>query len=639
MSCDLNKMPNQVSPGTPGRVVVRRGQSLGQSPESAKSPTVGGSGPSVRRSSDKSRTIPPRDRSLPRLEPRAFSPVTPKRDLSLPRHFTPRRVSSLSARKGVVNPRSGAALPGSDSVQGLLRLSDFLAAGDKLKNALERMGWRRTGALPPREADVFRLFAVKSKGSVSHTTRIDRAELKMGLTRLRKGWVDADELDSVLAAHDLEGRGSLGFEDFRAFLLGRRLPTASPIMPADHGLSVDPTLDADPGMSPEAVDLLARIRAADLLDNNNDDDAVSLHPLASLALAASTPKSVAGVAALPLAQPDAARPPPSGTATPPRHLYEEQSPPISPHLGASSSPSPLHDARTLAHLSHCNTASQYSSETGTPWHNPRPLSPQVSRSYSQSLKRPSAALEEAFAQSAAFKARAAEAVARLTGLVAGAEVAARGCSDPFVASALAGLYARLDALNDAAGNVARAHVHFSAQYLGARRMVRDEVHGCRNACALAPLHLLASAPLPPSPQAAEAARVTPVSSAAYAASAALVTRHLRGLAASAVAASAAQDVAQGVAQDVTQDVAQDFSAGAAVGAATGCRGAAVSSALVRLVDSLELRLEGLKDRARHVAMTHERLALGRDGAERRVRATTGRRVSDSRPAQPLTILI
>jgi len=96
------------------------------------------------------------------------------------------------------------------------RLADFLAAKELMKDGLVRLGWQPglAGSPPPRDSEIFKLMDIKGDGV------IDPQELKIGLTRLRKGWVESAELKRVLTAYDTNGDGVLQPSEFSAFVRG-----------------------------------------------------------------------------------------------------------------------------------------------------------------------------------------------------------------------------------------------------------------------------------------------------------------------------------------------------------------------------------------------------------------------------------
>jgi len=84
-----------------------------------------------------------------------------------------------------------------------------------MKDGLMRLGWQPgvVGSPPPRDTEIFKLMAIKGDGVV------DPQELKIGLTRLRKGWVVSAELKRVLTAYDAND-GVLQPSEFSAFVRG-----------------------------------------------------------------------------------------------------------------------------------------------------------------------------------------------------------------------------------------------------------------------------------------------------------------------------------------------------------------------------------------------------------------------------------
>jgi len=91
-----------------------------------------------------------------------------------------------------------------------------LAAKELMKDGLMRLGWQPgvAGSPPPRDTEIFKLMDIKGDGVV------DPQELKIGLTRLRKGWVESEELKRVLSAYDTNGDGVLQPSEFSAFVRG-----------------------------------------------------------------------------------------------------------------------------------------------------------------------------------------------------------------------------------------------------------------------------------------------------------------------------------------------------------------------------------------------------------------------------------
>ena len=85
-----------------------------------------------------------------------------------------------------------------------------------MKDGLMRLGWQPgvAGSPPPRDTEIFKLMDIKGDGV------IDPQELKIGLTRLRKGWVESAELKRVLSAYDTNGDGVLQPSEFSAFVRG-----------------------------------------------------------------------------------------------------------------------------------------------------------------------------------------------------------------------------------------------------------------------------------------------------------------------------------------------------------------------------------------------------------------------------------
>jgi hypothetical protein len=80
---------------------------------------------------------------------------------------------------------------------------------------LVRLGWQPgLGSQPPRDTEVFKLMDIKGDGVV------DAQELKIGLTRLRKGWVEEVEIKQVMQAYDANGDGVLQQHEFSAFVRG-----------------------------------------------------------------------------------------------------------------------------------------------------------------------------------------------------------------------------------------------------------------------------------------------------------------------------------------------------------------------------------------------------------------------------------
>ena len=107
---------------------------------------------------------------------------------------------------------------------------------EPLEAALDRIGWMGgevdddaecEGSIYGRPEEIFALMDIKGDGV------LDVQELKIGLTRLRKGWVDDEELAHVVATYDSSAQcASLTAVDFADFLRGdpalrRRKPRAA----------------------------------------------------------------------------------------------------------------------------------------------------------------------------------------------------------------------------------------------------------------------------------------------------------------------------------------------------------------------------------------------------------------------------